>query len=209
MTTIHIIRHGETIWHKDNRYAGRTDVALTDKGARQGAELVPWAETAEVDKVISSDLSRATITAQPIADALALPLVVDPRLREVDFGDGEGLTPAEMIERFPAERAAFDATPASNPLPGGESGLAAVDRALPAITEAITPDSVNTVVFVIHSTLGRLLLCEFLGIDKNNYRRVFPTFVNGAVTTVRFPHPTSVDDLRGRGALIQLNAKPR
>jgi broad specificity phosphatase PhoE len=208
VTTIHIVRHGETIWHKDNRYAGRTDVALTETGATQGVELVPWATTAGVDRVISSDLLRAIATAQPIADALTLPLVVDPRLREVDFGEGEGLTVAEMVRRFPAERAAFDIAPASNPLPGGESGVSAVERALPAVAEAMAPDNVNTVLLVIHSTLGRLLLCEFLGIDKDNYRRIFPTFINGAVTTVRFPSFTTAEELRGRGALLQLNAKP-
>lgn len=209
MTTLHIVRHGETVWHADNRYAGRTDVPLTAKGAVQGAELIPWAQTAGLDTVISSDLSRATLTAQPVADALSLPLVVDPRLREVDFGQCEGLTASEMTKQFPAERAAFNAAPATHPLPGGESGIAAVERALPAIVDAIAAPDVKTVLFVIHSTLGRLLLCEFLGIDKDNYRRVFPTFVNGAVTTVRFAEPTTLDDLRGHGALLALNTLPR
>lgn len=208
MTTLHIVRHGETVWHADNRYAGRTDVALTTRGATQGAELIPWARKANLDTVISSDLSRASLTARPVADALTLPLIVDPRLREVDFGQGEGLTASEMTKQFPAERAAFNAAPASHPLPGGESGVAAVERALPAIVDAITAPNVKTVLFVIHSTLGRLLLCEFLGIDKDNYRRVFPTFVNGAITTVRFAEPATLDQLRGRGALLALNSLP-
>lgn len=208
MTTIHIVRHGETIWHKENRYAGTTDVELTEKGAAQGAALIPWAKTAGLDMVVSSDLSRAVLTAQPLADALSLPLVVDPRLREVDFGQGEGLTASEMADRFPAERALFESAPSSHPFPGGESGVAAVERALPAITEALASPEVNTMLFVIHSTLGRLLLCEFLGIDKDNYRRIFPTFVNGAVTTVRFGESTTLDELRGRGALVALNALP-
>jgi len=209
MTTIHIVRHGETIWHEDNRYAGNTDVALTATGATQGTTLIPWAKTAQLDAVVSSDLSRAHLTAQPIADALALPLITDSRLREVNFGDGEGLTAAEMKARFPAERAAFEAAPASHPFPGGESGVSAVERALPAIADAIASPGVNTILFVIHSTLGRLLLCEFLGIDKDTYRRVFPTLINGAITTVRFPQPTPLQKLRGYGALLALNLPPR
>ncbi len=209
MTTIHIVRHGETLWHKENRYAGHTDVGLTKRGANQGIELIPWARRAGLDMVVSSDLSRAVLTAQPVAEALGLPLIADPRLREVNFGEGEGLTVSEMLNQFPEQRAAFDLSPASNALPGGEVGNSAVERALPAFGELISQPAVSTILFVIHSTLGRLLLCEFLGIDKDRYRRVFPTVINGAVTTVRFASPTTLDDLRGRGALISFNAKPR
>lgn len=208
MTVIHIVRHGETVWHAENRYAGHTDVPLTPLGLSQGEKLIPWAREANLDVVMSSDLSRARLTAQPVADALSLPFHVDPLLREVNFGQGEGLTPTEMQHRFPDARVAFEAAPASNALPGGESGGAAVERALPVIAGVMTATEVNTGLFVIHSTLGRLLLCEFLGIDQNAYRRIFPTFVNGAISSVSFDKPKTVSDLRGTGALLSLNAAP-
>jgi broad specificity phosphatase PhoE len=208
MTVIHIVRHGETVWHAENRYTGHTDVPLTPLGLAQGENLVPWARKAHLDVVMSSDLSRARLTAQPVADALSLQLHVDPMLREVNFGQGEGLTPAEMQHRFPDARAAFEATPASSALPGGESGGAAVERALPIIASVMTAAEANTGLFVIHSTLGRLLLCEFLGIDRNFYRRIFPAFVNGAINSVSFDNPKTVSDFRGTGALLTLNAAP-
>ena len=208
MTVIHIVRHGETVWHTENRYAGHTDVPLTPFGLAQGQNLVPWARKASLDVVMSSDLSRARLTAQPVADALSLELHVDPLLREVNFGQCEGQTPAEMQHRFPEARAAFEAAPASNALPGGESGAAAVERALPVIAGIMTAAPVETGLFVIHSTLGRLLLCEFLGIDQNAYRRIFPTFVNGAISSVSFNNPKTVSDFRGTGALLTLNAAP-
>jgi broad specificity phosphatase PhoE len=153
---------------------------------------------------LGGERNTSSAAGSPDLDSLKLAAV---RV-EVDFGDGEGLTAAEMHARFPAERAAFDAAPASTPLPGGESGVSAVERALPVVCEAITTPGVTTVLFVIHSTLGRLLLCEFLGIDKDRYRSVFPQFINGAITTVSFDAPHTIDDLRGKGALIRFNSSP-
>ncbi len=209
MTIIHIIRHGETVWHAENRYAGHTDVPLTARGVQQSIELVGWATSAGIDRIISSDLSRARLTAEPLARAAQLPLTSEPGLREVDFGSGEGLTAAEMATQFPKERQAFEAHPASSRFPGGESGEEALERALPYVFDAVRDHSVDTVAFVIHSTLGRLMLCELLGIDLNNYRRIFPKFINGALTTVEVPTPETLDDLRGRASLLALNAPPR
>ncbi|AVG23656.1 phosphatase [Pontimonas salivibrio] len=208
MTIIHIIRHGETVWHAENRYAGHTDVPLTARGVQQSIELVGWAKTAGIDRILSSDLSRARLTAEPLAQAAQLPLTTEPGLREVDFGSGEGLTAAEMSEQFPRERQAFEAHPASSRFPGGESGEEALERALPHVFDAVRDQSVNTIVFVIHSTLGRIILCEFLGIALDNYRRIFPKFINGALTTVELPAPKTLNDLRGRASLLALNAPP-
>jgi len=209
MTIIHIIRHGETVWHAENRYAGHTDVPLTARGVQQAIELVGWAKSAGIDRILSSDLSRARLTAEPLAQAAQLPLTTEPGLREVDFGSGEGLTAAEMSEQFPRERQAFETHPASSPFPGGESGRNAVERALPHVFNAASDSSVHTIAFVIHSTLGRLILCEFLGIDLDHYRRIFPKFINGALTTVELPTLETLQDLRGRGALLAFNAPPR
>ena len=206
MPTLHIVRHGETIWHAENRYAGHTDVALTARGVQQGIDLVPWVKSQQIDAVATSDLSRAVLTAQPAATALGIELRSSPMLREVNFGAGEGLTAQEMVKKFPREREAFELHPASSPFPGGESGLDALERALPVLAELLSEDGVETVLTVIHSTLGRLLLCEFLGIQLDRYRSVFPRFVNGAVTTVRFDHIFSADSLRSRGSLLALNA---
>lgn len=205
MKTLHLIRHGETIWHKENRYAGHTDVSLTEKGIEQGSRLRSWARGANLDAVISSDLSRATVTAEPVCNETGLVLITDNSLREVNFGEGEGLTTKEMVDKFPTERAAFDRAPATNPFPGGESGIDAVERSLPIIHKVIENDSVNVALFVTHSTLARLLLCEFLGIPLDRYRTVFPKLLNGAVTSVGFGIVTDLKSLRGTGSLLALN----
>ena len=76
MGNLVLVRHGQTVWHAENRYAGRSDVALTPRGVEQAAQLAVWAQTAGLAAVWSSTLSRARITAQACSEAAGLPLVV-------------------------------------------------------------------------------------------------------------------------------------
>ena len=183
MSDLILARHGETLWHAENRYAGSTDVGLTDRGRAQSFALGRWAAGQPLAAVYSSDLSRAVITATPAAEALGLTVRVDPRLREVDFGRGEGLTSTEMREAFPAAREEFDRSPGHSPLPGGESGLAAVDRAWPALEEIVQRHDAPVLV-VMHSTLMRLVLCRVLDLNLDRYRTAFPSVLNVALTTI-------------------------
>ena len=198
MTDLVLVRHGETEWHAGNRYAGRTDVPLTPRGVAQAQDLAVWARRTPPDRVLASPLERARHTAEPAARAAGLEVIVDDRLVEVDFGKGDGLTRDEMRERFPAELDAFLTSPATSPLPGGETGADAVARARPALTDATTAHPDGIVLVVAHQTLLRLLLCDLLGIPLDHYRRVFPHLDNVARTVVR----PAAD---GPSALIALN----
>lgn len=186
MTRVVLVRHGETVWHTENRYAGSTDVALTDEGRAQAQALGRWAKHAGLAAVYCSDLSRSRETALPAAEATALPLREEPRLRELDFGAAEGLTADEMRERFPVALQEFRADPAGNPLPGGEPPVAAVERGLAALREICKRWPDDRVLVVAHSTLIRLLLCDLLGRSISDYRRLFPSVRNCAVTELSF-----------------------
>ena len=96
MTNIILCRHGETVWHAENRYAGISDIDLTARGHDQAAQLADWARTAGLSAIYASTLSRAQVTAAASANTTGLSVRVDERLRELDFGEGEGLTTAEM-----------------------------------------------------------------------------------------------------------------
>lgn len=209
MITIHFLRHGETVWHHDNRYAGVSDVALTDRGRQQAQELAPWAAAADIRLVATSDLSRAIQTGQPVAAVAGVAHHVDPGLREVDFGRGEGLTRTEMHGLFPAELAAFLANPASVPLPGGERGVDAAERGLRALAAISGPFDDQTIAVVAHSTLIRLMLCRLLGLPLDDYRRRFPVMGNATVTTVRVPPGRTARDLAAAAELIRFNAPAR
>lgn len=183
MTIVHLARHGETIWHEGDRYAGRSDVALTDRGRDQARALGRWASARPISTVASSDLSRARESARPCAEQLGHAIVVDARLREADYGAAEGLTSAEIRARWPLAWASFEAVPASNPLPGGEPGRAVVERVCAAISDLTVQAASGELLVVAHNTALRLWLCHTLGIPIDAYRRSFPRLENCAVVT--------------------------
>ncbi|MDQ6754501.1 MAG: histidine phosphatase family protein [Actinomycetota bacterium] len=185
MTDLILVRHGETIWHAENRYAGRSDIDLTPRGLEQAAGLTRWAETAGLSGIWASDLSRARRTAEGCAEATGHELMIDPRLRELDFGEGEGLTGAEMEAAFPEARKAFQTDPAASPLPGGEDPFKAAERFVQCLYDIAEEQPNGRVLVVAHTTAIRLSLCRLLGIPLGEYRRVFPSLRNCALTTIR------------------------
>lgn len=185
MATIFLARHGETTWHRENRYTGSSDIGLTQRGLEQAEALGHWAAGANLSRLVSSDLSRAVKTAEAAQRHTGLELLQDPALREVDFGRGEGLTVAEMAERFPEGLQAFLKRPASTPLPEGERGASAVERIITALEDLASAEEPVRILVVMHSTVMRLMLCHVLGVDLNNYRSIFTHVANCAVTELR------------------------
>ena len=186
MSRVFLVRHGESVWHAENRFAGRSDIELTARGRAQAEHLATWAATAGLTSVWSSPLIRARVTAEAAAREAGLPLRLDERLIELDFGRAEGLTAAEMRAAFPAQRAAFERDPARNFLPGGEDPEAAVERVIAALQHIAGADPQGRSLVVAHSTLLRLALCRLLGIAISQYRLVFPELMNGALTELEF-----------------------
>ena len=95
MTTLMLVRHGETDWNADGRLQGHTDRPLSDFGRRQARQLAGELADEELDAIYASDLARACETAEIIGERLGLPVVLDPDLREKDWGTWEGLTAVE------------------------------------------------------------------------------------------------------------------
>ncbi|GAA3795379.1 alpha-ribazole phosphatase [Sphaerisporangium flaviroseum] len=198
MTQLVLVRHGETVWHAENRYAGLSDIELTPRGHAQAAQLATWSASAGLSAVWASTLSRARITASASAREADVELRVDDRLRELDFGQGDGLTSCEMHERFPEARAAFEADPAAHPLPGGEDPHQAATRFVTALHDISTAHPDGRVLVVAHTTAIRLALCRLIGVPLGSYRRLFPRLDNCAVTELRLRD--------GQVAILQLNS---
>jgi broad specificity phosphatase PhoE len=95
VTTLLLVRHGETDWNADGRLQGQTDRPLNDFGRRQAQQLAADLEGEKLEAIYSSDLARARETAEIVGERLALTVVLDPDLREKDWGTWEGLTAAE------------------------------------------------------------------------------------------------------------------
>jgi broad specificity phosphatase PhoE len=185
MTHLVLIRHGETVWHAENRYAGRTDIPLSPRGHEQAERLARWASSARLNAIWASPLRRARQTAAPVEHATKLTVHVDPRLQELDFGKGEGLTRTEIERTFPKAFAAFECDPTAHPLPGGENPRHAAERALACLREIVQTHPDGRVLVIAHNTLIRLALCGLIGVPLSRYRSLFPSIINGALIEIR------------------------
>ena len=83
---LYAARHGQTIWNAQNRICGRTDVDLTEKGIQQAKILAAAVEKCAVDVILSSPLKRARDTSQIVAEHNRIPVLVEDRLTEQDYG---------------------------------------------------------------------------------------------------------------------------
>jgi probable phosphoglycerate mutase len=95
VTALLLVRHGETDWNADGRLQGQTDRPLSDFGCRQAQQLADELADEELEAIYASDLSRARQTAEILGGRLGLAIVLDPDLREKDWGTWEGLTAVE------------------------------------------------------------------------------------------------------------------
>ncbi|KAB1146419.1 histidine phosphatase family protein [Streptomyces luteolifulvus] len=196
-TTLLLARHGQTVWHAENRYAGVSDVPLTDTGRAQAEALGRWAAAHPVDAIWTSPVSRAVVTAEPACRVLGLTPHREPGLRECDFGVVEGRTLAEFAAEDPERAAAFRADPVAHPFPAAEDPLAAAARGTDALRRIAAVHPGERVLVVAHNTLLRLVLCTLLSVPPSEYRRVFPQLRNAAVSELR---------MEGRSAgLVSLN----
>ncbi|WP_210589929.1 histidine phosphatase family protein [Streptomyces sp. GESEQ-35] len=197
-TTLLLTRHGETVWHAENRYAGVSDIALTDTGRAQADALGRCAATLAVDAIWTSPLSRAIATADPACHALSLTPHREPALIECDFGVMEGRTLAEFAAEDPKRAEAFRTDPVANPFPRAEDPAAAAVRGTGALRRIAAAHPGERVLVVAHNTLLRLVLCDLLSIPLSEYRRVFPKLRNTAITELRM-------NSDGSAGLLSLN----
>ncbi len=119
-------RHGQTDYNIERRFQGQSDVPLNAEGRRQAQRAARHIAALRPDAIVSSDLSRATATAAPLARLTGLPVQHDKDLRERSGGSWEGLTDTQIREQFPDTYARWQP-------PDGESAQAVADRASAAL----------------------------------------------------------------------------
>ena len=160
-TTTILLRHGQTEFSTERRFAGRGDIALTDTGRRQAAAAAGRLTARGIDAIVTSPLQRARRTAESVAAATGAPLSVDDGLVEADFGKWEGLTFGEAAQRWPDEMAAWLASADVAP-PGGESLADAARRVVTALDRLLAAHERATLLLVSHVTPIKTLACRAL-----------------------------------------------
>lgn len=149
-TRICFVRHGETDWNIEQRLQGHIDLALNARGEAQAVAVGRYFATQRADALYGSDLLRARQTAQPIAQALKLPLLLLPALRERNFGRCEGLTLAQIAVRYPEDAHAIECRDADYAAPGGESRRQHGARVLDCLARLVDDHRGQTIVVVTH-----------------------------------------------------------
>ncbi|MGH3621758.1 MAG: histidine phosphatase family protein [Sciscionella sp.] len=164
---LYLVRHGETELSARRCYSGRRDVPLTEHGREQARLAGQRLRDAGLDAVYSSPLSRAMETAGAIADAAGVPLRVDERLIEVDYGSLEGMDRDGARQHFGVAYVAWRADPMGATLPGAEPLRDALARAA-CVTSEATGDC-RCPVLVAHQGILRLVLIALGRIEPNDY----------------------------------------
>lgn len=186
MTTLLLVRHAETIWHADNRFAGRSDIVLTPNGEAQAQTFAARIAHEEISAIYSSTLRRARETAQPLAETLGFNLHCDSRLVEASFGLCEGLTRAEAAAKFLTAFTAYAAYPAEVALPGAETATECLNRVGAALDDIVAAYPEGRVVVVFHSHVLRLFVAQQLGLDLNRFRVLLPAVDNCSITELYY-----------------------
>lgn len=172
MLSIYLLRHGETVWNADgNRYCGRTDIGLTERGVQQAHKTATLLKNIEFEAVFSSPLARAYTTARTISGRDDVSK--DDRLIEFDFGQWEGKRKEEFIPEDPELWTDWCYDPGHiHAGMTGESANEVIERVDGFFMELIDRYSSGNIMVVAHNGVNRFYLSHKLGMPLRNYRKL-------------------------------------
>lgn len=184
MTRLILWRHGRTAWNHSGRIQGQLDTDLDEVGVAQAGAAAPALAALAPELVVSSDLSRASRTAQFLGELTGLPVALDPRLRERHYGRWQGLTAEEIAQRYPDAHAAWRRGE-PEPDPTIEPFAALGDRSSAALREvADRLGGAGTAVVVTHGGAARAGVATLLGLPPSLWHGL-AALRNCAVTDLR------------------------
>jgi alpha-ribazole phosphatase len=175
-TRLLIVRHGQTDWNFNGRFQGQIDVPLNPTGLEQARAIARRLSSETPAAIYASDLQRAWRTAEVIQQALPMDwrcqLIAEPRLREMCFGEWEGLTYDQIRSTQPQLLQRWESNLEHNAPPGGETLLALAARVQAAYESILQAHPDATVLLVAHGGPLRMLIASALGIPPKRYWQV-------------------------------------
>ena len=150
ITTLVLIRHGETVWNRDGRIQGHLDSALTATGIAQAEACALRLQTETIEQVIASDLPRVKHTAEILVAGRNLPIQFGPEFRERAYGIGEGMTFSELDAIHPEMYSSLRTTDPDFTVEGGESRRQFHDRITRALWQVVADHAGKRILVVTH-----------------------------------------------------------
>ncbi|MDQ6894717.1 MAG: histidine phosphatase family protein [Acidobacteriota bacterium] len=169
-TRVYLVRHGATVLTAEDRFAGSSDVPLSDAGREQVRRLAARLAQEPIAAFYASPMGRTLETARILAAPHGKDVVPRDGFREIDHGRWEQKTRAEVERLYPEEYARWESDPFSFAPEGGESGLSVTARALPALLDVVSAHPGERVLIASHKATIRLLISSLLGFDARTYR---------------------------------------
>ena len=186
MTTLLLIRHGQSQANLTRCFAGQIDAPLTELGFRQAERTAEFvAAHYQIDRVYASDLRRAVCTGQAVAQKLGLPLKTEKALREIDAGQWEGIPFDQLAQDFPEEYGLWLADIGNSRPVGGESVAELAQRIEKALTAVAEENPDKTVAVAIHAIPIRSVQWRLSG-EPLSYMTQIPWVTNASVTELFF-----------------------
>lgn len=183
-TKVFLVRHGETAWNKLGKFQGCTDIELSESGIVQAEHLLKKFN-GNFDFIYTSPLKRAIKTAQIISSSKQLDPIIVNDLREINFGEWEGLTITEIMNKFPNEFKTWRSDKSEAPLCGGDLSIKkASTRAANAIMEIVNKHKGDKIVIVAHGGIIKAGLIGIMGWDMTMYGKIL--LDNTAVCEINF-----------------------
>ncbi|MBQ9922949.1 MAG: histidine phosphatase family protein [Clostridia bacterium] len=182
MVTFIIVRHGYSMYNKERRFTGQSDIPLDPVGISQAHEAAKYiSENYKIDKVYSSDLSRAADTALPTAQFFGLPVIKRCDLREMDLGTWTGRLLSDVEKENPEAFEAYFKDIDVTSVRGGENHSMLITRATRAIDEIAAENDGKSIAIFTHGGVIRALHCVWQGFDANSINNV-PRVPNASIT---------------------------
>ncbi|MFZ2170767.1 MAG: histidine phosphatase family protein [Methylococcaceae bacterium] len=167
---IYLLRHGETEYSQRGAYCGILDAELTAEGHQMAQAFADAYCTIPWTAVYASPMKRAIATAQPLCDAVGLPMQMRDGLREINYGAWEDREQDYVRQHYEYDYIRWQTDPAWNSPTNGETAIQIAACALPVITEIESTHKDGNVLVVSHKATIRIILCSLLGIDVGRYR---------------------------------------